>query len=525
MRTFLSILLIFFSLKTATAQCYQPLYEAGKSAFAQKDYSDAIDKWQLAKGCSDVPSGNDIASKISDAKREIAAIRDAKNREDQARVDAKRRDEQAKLDAKRREEQAVEERRRKAEEAKILADQRKTEQVERQRLREEEERRIEEETRQRLLAEEAARQRRLEQVRLAEENDFKEAKRVNTDDAYIKFFEKYPFSNRIDAINKGFIDAHDDRIWKSLTVDNLLIDYEKYLKLFPKGIHADEAQKKIADIKITMPEMMDVLGSKFIMGSSEGREDEKPIDQISVSDFEMSKTEITVAQFAAYIEETKDTTDAERTGFSCVIQKGISRNREKVNWTCDVFGIPRTPDQFNHPVLHVSWNDANKYCAWLRKKTGRYFRLPYEAEWEYAAGNGKRHTKYSWGDFSPLDKKAGNLLDAANDGTLLSVEGFEGFKDGFLNTAPVASFEANDLGLHDMTGNVWEWCADYYDNSFYNTRPVYKNPKGNPFGSLRVMRGGAWTTSPYQARVTSRNSLMPEASNYFTGFRVVVTKY
>jgi formylglycine-generating enzyme len=524
MRILFSIIILLFGLETTQAQCYQPLYDAGKASYAQKDYNDAIEKWQLAKGCSDAPKGNDIASKISDARREIAAIQDAKRRDEQAKTDARRREVQAKLDAQRQEEQRKEEARRKAEEAKVLAEQRKADAEQRRLQREEEQRRLEEEEKARRQAEDDLRRQRLEQLRIQEDNDFAEAKRINTDDSYLKFFEKYPLSKRIDEINQGFINAQDDRVWKKLSVDNMLIDYEQYLKLFPKGIHSEEATKKIAQIKITMPEMMDVKGSKFIMGSTDGREDEKPIDEIIISDFEMSKTEITLAQFAAYIEETKDTTDAERIGYSCVIQDGISKNREKINWTHDAYGNTIKPENFNHPVLHVSWNDAKRFCAWLRSKTGRYFRLPYEAEWEYAAGNGNRHTKYSWGDFTPLDKNGGNLLDASNDGTLLSTTSFEGYKDGFVTTAPVASFEPNDFGLHDMTGNVWEWCSDYYDATFYNTRPVYKNPKGNAYGSLRVMRGGSWATSPYQARVTGRNSLLPEASNYFTGFRVVVSK-
>jgi formylglycine-generating enzyme len=524
MRTLFSIIIFLYGLEATQAQCYQPLYEAGKAAFAQKDYNNAIDKWQLAKGCSDAPKTNDIASKIGDARRELTAIQDAKRREEQAKADTRRREVQAKLDVQRQEEQRREEIRRKAEEAKLMAEQRKTEAEQRRLQRVEEERRIEEEERYRRQAEDETRRQRQEQQRIQEENDFSSAKRINTDEAYFKFFEKYPYSKRIDEINQGFVNAQDERVWKILSVDNLLVDYERYLSLYPKGMYAVEAAKKIAEIKTTTPEMMDVKGSKFIMGSSEGREDEKPIDEIVISDFEMSKTEITIAQFATYIEESKDTTDAERIGYSCVIQDGISKNREKVNWTCDAYGNPIKAENFNHPVLHVSWNDANRYCAWLRKKTGRYFRLPYEAEWEFAAGNGNRHTKFSWGDFTPLDKNAGNLLDASNDGTLLSSISFEGFKDGFVTTAPVGSFEANDFGLQDMTGNVWEWCSDYYDATFYNTRPVHKNPKGNAYGSLRVMRGGSWATSPYQARVTNRNSLLPNVSNYFTGFRVVLSK-
>jgi formylglycine-generating enzyme len=524
MRTIFLIQILLLTYCSVNAQCYQPLYEKGKDAFSAKSYSEAISNWQDAKQCPDAPKGNDIPSRIQDARREIAAIQDAKNREDQARAEARRRDVQNKLDAQRQEEQRKEEARRKAEEAKMLAEQRKAEAEQRRLEREAEERRLEEEERQRREIAESARLARLEQIRIQEDNDFAEAKRINTDDAYLKFFGKYPFSKRIDEINQGFINAQDEKVWKMLSADNILVDYERYLKLFPKGLFAEEAKKRVVAVRLAMPEMLDVKGGKFIMGSSDGQNDERPIDEINVSDFEMSKTEITVAQFAAYVEETQDTTDAEKVGFSCVIQDGVSKNRSKVNWTCDAEGNLLKPEQFNHPVLHISWNDASRYCAWLKRKTGRYFRLPYEAEWEYAAGNGKRHTKYSWGDFSPFEKTGGNLLDASNDAGMLSKLIFEGFKDGFSMVAPVGSFDPNDFGLHDMTGNVWEWCADYYDATFYNTKPVYKNPKGSPYGSMRVMRGGGWATSPHQARVACRNNMLPEVSNYFTGFRIVVSK-
>jgi formylglycine-generating enzyme required for sulfatase activity len=177
------------------------------------------------------------------------------------------------------------------------------------------------------------------------------------------------------------------------------------------------------------------------------------------------------------------------------------------------------------PVIHVSWNDAKAYCEWLSEKSGQTYRLPTEAEWEYAAGNGAKHTKYSWGNGQPYGKKAGNLADETGaeafnwNKTADSI--FLGYDDGYKSTAPVGSFLPNDFGLYDMTGNVWEWCSDWKGD--YSSG-IQTNPQGPSMGSGRVFRGGSWGDSPLYCRVAGRDDGAPHGRVSIVGFRIARTK-
>lgn len=177
------------------------------------------------------------------------------------------------------------------------------------------------------------------------------------------------------------------------------------------------------------------------------------------------------------------------------------------------------------PVIHVSWNDAKAYCEWLSEKSGQTYRLPTEAEWEYAAGNGAKHTKYSWGNGQPYGKKAGNLADETGaeafncNKTADSI--FLGYDDGYKSTAPVGSFLPNDIDLYDMTGNVWEWCSDWKGD--YSSG-IQTNPQGPSMGSGRVFRGGSWGDSPLYCRVAGRDDGAPHGRVSIVGFRIARTK-
>lgn len=190
-----------------------------------------------------------------------------------------------------------------------------------------------------------------------------------------------------------------------------------------------------------------------------------------------------------------------------------------INWRYDSAGNLRPENEYNHPVLHVSWNDAMAYCDWLSQKTGKTYRLPTEAEWEYAAGNGSRHTKYSWGNGEPTGKKGGNVADESKrpgDGASWSTK-FDGYNDGYWFTAPVGSCDANDFGLFDMTGNVWEWCSDWKGN--YSSEKQ-ANPIGPSSGVYRVNRGGSWSSNPLCCRVAYRYDDSPAYRNFNLGFRL-----
>jgi formylglycine-generating enzyme required for sulfatase activity len=253
------------------------------------------------------------------------------------------------------------------------------------------------------------------------------------------------------------------------------------------------------------------------MGSNEGKDDEQPPHQVTVSDFYMGKYEVTVAQFKAFIDASGYRTDAEK-GNGSIIWTGSEWKRQSgVNWKCDLQGIIRPQSEYNHPVINVSWNDATAYCEWLSQKTGKSYRLPTEAEWEYAAGNGTQHTKYSWGSGTPYGKQGGNVADETAKAEFGETAIFDNYTDGFSFTAPVGSFNPNTIGLYDMTGNVNEWCSDCYGSS------PQSNPQGSASDCVRVFRGGSWDDDPQDCRVSSGYCKYPEVNFNFLGFRVVIS--
>lgn len=262
--------------------------------------------------------------------------------------------------------------------------------------------------------------------------------------------------------------------------------------------------------------MVFVKGGTFKMGSNEGGSDEKPVHSVTVSSFYMGKYEVTVEQFAAFVAATNYQTDAEKGDSSYVYINGSWRKKAGINWRHDEEGNERPNAQYNYPVVHVSRNDAVVFCAWLSKKEGKTYRLPTEAEWEYAAG-GSSHTKYSWGN-SETTGVIGNVADETAKKKYSNWSILSGYTDGYVYAAPVGKFEANTFGLHDMSGNVWEWCADWY-----GTYPssAQTNPKGPATGTLRVLRGGSWNSTPLNARVAYRDLNTPADRYGISGFRVV----
>jgi formylglycine-generating enzyme required for sulfatase activity len=169
-----------------------------------------------------------------------------------------------------------------------------------------------------------------------------------------------------------------------------------------------------------------------------------------------------------------------------------------------------------YPVVHVSWSDAVAYCHWLSNKTGKHYRLPTEAEWEYAAGNGERHTKFSWGDDLPtMTDKVGNLRDEGSGWD----NSFPGYNDGYKFLAFVGSFKANMFGLCDMNGNANEWCSDWYGNY---SREEQTNPQGPPSGFNRAVRGGSFASRPVNCTVVDHNDSPPGESRGTIGFRIAL---
>jgi formylglycine-generating enzyme len=200
---------------------------------------------------------------------------------------------------------------------------------------------------------------------------------------------------------------------------------------------------------------------------------------------------VTIGQFRAFVEATDYQTDLERSGQAA---SGMDPNRAKIlddhlspgtNWRNAHPGV--TDD---HPVVLVSWNDAQAFCRWLSRKEGVTYRLPTEAEWEYACRGGTT-TQYWTGDDPETLSGAANVPDASYHAANpnLDYATLRG-DDGYVNTAPVGRFRRNSFGLYDMHGNVWEWCLDGYDPEFYR-----KSAKVDPVGpdsDYHVIRGGCF---------------------------------
>jgi formylglycine-generating enzyme required for sulfatase activity len=219
-------------------------------------------------------------------------------------------------------------------------------------------------------------------------------------------------------------------------------------------------------------EMVSVKGGCYQMGDTfgDGVSNEKPVHQVCVSDFQIGKYEVTQAQWVA------------------VMGSNPSAFKE-----CGG----------NCPVENVSWEDAQEFIRQLNDLTGKNYRLPYEVEWEYAARSGGRQEQFA--GTSDLDELGAYAWFGDNSGK---------------KTHPVGTRKPNALGLYDMSGNVWEWCKDWYDDKYYEKSPR-KNPRGPLSGSGRVLRGGSWNDSAGGARASYRfNS--PGFRNCNFGFRLVL---
>jgi formylglycine-generating enzyme required for sulfatase activity len=215
--------------------------------------------------------------------------------------------------------------------------------------------------------------------------------------------------------------------------------------------------------------MVFVKGGCFQMGDTfgDGEGDEKPVHEVCVDDFYMGKYEVTVGEFKEFINATGYNTEAER-GDGCYYWTGLEWAKDSSkNWRS-----PGFLQDDSHPVCCITWNDAVAYTEWLSEKRGSKYRLPTEAEWEYAARSGGKREKYSGGD---------------------NLDSIGWYKDNSgSKTHPSGQKKPNGLGLYDMTGNVWEWVADWYGEKYYSGSPK-NNPRGPDSGQDRVFRGGSWS--------------------------------
>ena len=272
------------------------------------------------------------------------------------------------------------------------------------------------------------------------------------------------------------------------------------------------------------PEMIVVPHGGFRMGArinEPGATDsEKPSRYVRFDrGFAMSRTEVTVGEFRRFVEAGTHRPRAVRRGHSFVYDDrgGNFIRRSGVDWRHDFMGRPAAEDM---PVVHVSSGDAEAYARWLSEVTGERYRLPSEAEFEYALRAG-RTGLYPWGD-APPPPRTGNLTGSGDrsPGGRSWGNAFDGYRDLFWGPAPVGLFRANPFGLHDLEGNVSEWVADCWHDG-YRRAPTNGEAWVNPGCRTRVVRGGAWANAPVQARSAWRIQAERDVTNARTGFRVV----
>ncbi|MFI5303596.1 MAG: formylglycine-generating enzyme family protein [Nitrospiria bacterium] len=266
-----------------------------------------------------------------------------------------------------------------------------------------------------------------------------------------------------------------------------------------------------------------VKGGCYEMGDvfGDGDKNSKPVHTVCLNDFYFAKELVTLKEFKQFVDETHYQTEAEepfgetKEPVGCVGWNGKDwKVDKKTNWR-----TPGFKQEDNHPVVCVTWKDSNKFAAWKNIKTSLAWRLPTEAEWEYAARNRGQKIKFSWGDGPPK----GNVGDLAFKDKVPNNPVWEGYNDGYPFTSPVHAFKPNELGLFDMTGNVWEWVFDWFDEGYYKKSPK-ENPQGPMSGQMRVLRGGSWGNGdPLNIRTTYRGHFIPDARSSFLGFRLALT--
>jgi sulfatase modifying factor 1 len=264
-------------------------------------------------------------------------------------------------------------------------------------------------------------------------------------------------------------------------------------------------------------DMIRLDGGPFLMGSEDADcfpgDREGPVRKVTVAPFYLDRYPVTIAQFREFARTTGYKTDAGRFGWSFVFyrqlspeeyERQVSATVHGLEWWCKVDGAswehPEGPessvsDRLNHPATHVSWNDAAAYAAWAGK------RLPAEAEWEFAARGGLEQKRFPWGDeLTPEGRHRCNIWQG-------DFPTFNSVEDGYKFVAPVDSYEPNGYGFYTITGNVWEWCSDWFD-------PASQ--------SARVIKGGSFLCHESYCnryRVAARTSNTPDCSTAHMGFR------
>jgi sulfatase modifying factor 1 len=281
-----------------------------------------------------------------------------------------------------------------------------------------------------------------------------------------------------------------------------------------------------------MENLVTLPGGEFLMGTDDKEaflaDGEGPARKVYVKPFAIDRYAVTNQQFSEFVEDTNYVTEAERYGWSFVfhllvsdaVKKSVKNSVMGTPWWLVVDGAywkhPEGPDstiegRMDHPVVHVSWNDAIAYCDWSGK------RMPTEAEWEYAARGGLEGKKYPWGEELTISGEYQCNIWQGNFPVENTLE------DGYLSTAPVDAFPPNGYNLYNIVGNVWEWCSDWFSPNHENN--IVENPTGPSEGVAKVMKGGSYLCHESYCnryRVAARTQNTPDSSAGNIGFRCAV---
>ena len=297
------------------------------------------------------------------------------------------------------------------------------------------------------------------------------------------------------------IDSHDIYSWCGLPIRPV----KSAIKVDPNMPMPYTFTAQLGFSSLEKDEMVFVEGGTFTMGAtseqgSDAYSDEKPTHQVTVSDFYIGKYEVTQQLWEFVMKYSGKCADGSTmSAYSSDVWLGSnpSSSYGKGNY---------------YPAYYVSYNDiVDVFIPRLNKITGKTFRLPTEAEWEYAARGGNKSKGYKYSGSNTIGDVAWYTVNSYDVGS----------SDSNYGTHTVGTKAPNELGLYDMSGNVWEWCSDWYDSSYYSTSPSV-NPTGPSSGSSRVFRGGGWSYSANYCRVSFRHDYAPGSRYNFLGFRLVL---
>ena len=253
------------------------------------------------------------------------------------------------------------------------------------------------------------------------------------------------------------------------------------------------------------PNLARIPGGDFLMGASDAEEDERPVHRVYVSEFFVGRFPVTHDEYARFVRATGHPVPAIR-GLPLIAAAGRDTLFKEMAAPYVWEKSEPPAGHGSHPIVLVQVDDALAYCRWLSDSLGRAVRLPTEAEWEKAARGGVEGHRYPWGD--DIDPARCNFLADP------SVKRQRG-------TRPTGTFPPNPYGLYDMSGNVWEWVADWYGAEYYGNGDQ-RDPRGPSSGTMRIVRGGSWVNNDVSMlRCAYRHKVPPDTYAYSVGFRIV----